>query len=158
MSDLYSEGILGTYFMVKELLNAKKLLESSAGTLAVVNGERNFVSHDRGIKPLLGLLRNDPELLKGAYIADKVTGRASAWLLLAGGVSMLYTEVLSRPAAEVLEENGIPFEFGSMTDGIVNRSGDGSCPMESATALCTSPGQAIAAIEKKLAELSGNLK
>ena len=142
--------------MKQELLNAKALLESSAGTLAVINvsGERNFVSHERGIRPLLGLLRNDPGLLKGAYIADKVTGRASAWLLVKGGVNMLYTEILSRPAAEVLEENGIAFEFGSMTDGIVNRTGDGPCPMESATAGCTSPEQAIEAIERKLEEFA----
>ena len=139
--------------MVKELLKAKKLLESSAGTLAVVNGEKNYVSHERGIKPLLGLLRNNPELLKGAYIADKVTGRASAWLLVAGNVGMLYTDVLSRHAAKVLEDNGIPFEYGSMTDGIVNRRGDGPCPMESATEGCASPEEAIAAIEKKLEAL-----
>lgn len=140
--------------MLKELSKAKKLLEDGSGTLAVVNGERSFISHERGIKPLLGLLRNNPELLKGAYIADKVTGRASAWLLVAGGVRMLYTEVLSRHATKVLEDNGIPFEYGKMTDGIVNRCGDGPCPMESATAGCSSPEQAIAAIEKKLAELA----
>lgn len=134
---------------------AKKLLgEDSSITLAVVNKKKTFVSRERGIKPIFSLYKNDPEFLFGASVADKVTGRASAFVLVAGGVVVLHSGIISEKAFEVLKEANITVTFDKQVDCIINRTGDGICPMEQATKGCYTPSDAINAIEKKLYELS----
>lgn len=57
-------------------------------------------------------------------------------------------------AAEVLAAHGITFCYGELTERIVNRTGDGLCPMESATLEETDPARALEKIKAKLQELT----
>lgn len=86
--------------------------------------------HRRGIMDLFLTLKNSPEVLRGASIADKVVGKAAAALMVLGGVTRVHADVMSTPAATMLREHGIPFGFDTETDHIINRSGTGWCPME----------------------------
>ena len=61
--------------------------------------------------------------------------------------------VISRPATQVLENQGIPAHWDTLVEGIQNRQKNGPCPMEHATRNCTTPEEALAAIRQTLEAL-----
>ena len=85
----------------------------------------------RGIRPLLELLRSGRDLT-GFSAADRVVGKAAAFLYVLMGFRSLYTPVISTPALEVLERFSIPVTYDRQVAAIQNRTGDGFCPMETA--------------------------
>lgn len=127
---------------------AIQLLKGEA-TLAVVNGDKQAVFCDRGIKALLSLVK-DNDILQGADIADKVVGKAAALLFVKGGAKRIYAEVISKPARDVLIKSAVEYEFKILTDGIVNRQGNGPCPMEYAVLDIDDPDEAAAVLSAKL--------
>ena len=44
------------------------------------------IFRERGVADLFRLLREEPQLLRGAFIADKVVGKGAAALMVLGGV------------------------------------------------------------------------
>ena len=111
----------------------------------VKKGDKVFTSSDRGVKPLLYLLENEKGFLDGASVADKVIGKAAALLMVLGGIKEVHTGVISEPAAEVFEKHNITFFFDMKVERIINRKGDGLCPMET---LCIDVEEPAEAFEK----------
>ena len=68
------------------------------------NGSDMRVFYERGVKDLYRLLKEEPGLLRGAFVADKVVGKAAAALLALGGVEEVFADVISRPAIDLLEK------------------------------------------------------
>ena len=116
--------------MIEPLERAKSLLKSTDSTLCVVSGDDVFTSQERGVEPLLFLLKEKKELLKGASVADKVIGKAAALLMALGEIKEVHTLIISEPAIKVFEKYNIPCYYDKKVDRIVNRTGDGLCPME----------------------------
>lgn len=112
------------------LEKAKSILLSSASTIAVVSDGEVFTSQERGVKPLLFLLKEKKEFLKGASVADKVIGKAAALLMVLGEIKEVHTLIISEPAIKVFEKHYIPCFYDKKVTRIVNRTGDGLCPME----------------------------
>ena len=112
------------------LEQAKSLLRTSASTIVVVSNGEVFTSQERGVKPLLYLLSDKKGFLKGASVADKVIGKAAALLMVLGEINEVHTLIISEPAIKVFEKNNIPCYYDKKVDRIVNRTGDGLCPME----------------------------
>ena len=128
------------------LNTAKALLKTENFTLVVIFSDKGvFTSSDRGVKPLLHLLENEKDFLKGASVADKVIGKAAALLMVLGGIKEVYTNVISDPAVEVFEKHRIPYFYEEKVKRIISRKGDGLCPMES---LCMDIEEPAAAFEK----------
>jgi iron complex outermembrane receptor protein len=84
----------------------------------------------RGIVDLYNILNTNPDFLKGAYVADKVVGKASAALMIAGGVKKIYTDIISRQALNLLECRDIEVEYEKEIPVIINRNQTDWCPME----------------------------
>lgn len=112
------------------LEKAKSILLSSASTIAVVSDGEVFTSQERGVKPLLFLLKEKKGFLKGASVADKVIGKAAALLMVLGEIKEVHTLIISEPAIKVFEKYNIPCFYDKKVDRIINRTGDGLCPME----------------------------
>lgn len=108
----------------------------SGGHSLVVWNEGVHTFDGRGVSDLFRLLENDPALLKGARIADKVIGKGAAALMVSGGVSEVYAGVISEGALSLFEKAGIGISFGKRVPHIINRKGDGICPVESLCADC----------------------
>ena len=121
-------------------------------TCVISCGEELFFATDRGVKPLLNWLDSGANMA-GASAADKVVGRATAFLYCLLRVSRVYAGVMSRPAAQVLEENGIDAHWGKLVDGIINRRGTGPCPFEDAVMHITDPQEALTAIRNRMAQM-----
>lgn len=109
------------------------------------NGE-NIILQSHGIKPLLDAYQNMPEALKNAQIADKIIGKAAAAILVLGGAAGIYAEVMSESAKALLEQNGIPAEYGALVHEIRNREDTGSCPMERIAAPHSTPEDIYSAL------------
>lgn len=131
---------------------ARLLLEEGNYTCVICRGDTLHTATERGVKPLLNWLDSGLDL-RGFCAADRVVGRATAYLYVLLGVSEVYARVMSRPAAEVLTQHGITHETDILTDGIINRRGTGPCPFEAAVLGITDAGEALTAIRNKMAQM-----
>lgn len=84
----------------------------------------------RGVKDLLALVTERPEVLRDAIIADKAVGKAAAACMAVGGVKQVHADVMSEPALELLEKHNVTASYGKLVDHIINRTGTDWCPME----------------------------
>lgn len=134
------------------LENAKKLLIKTGSTCVFCNGQIVLTDSRRGVRPLLDLLEGGTDVA-GFSAADKVVGKAAAFLYCLLQVRCLYTPVISQPALEVLRSAGIETEYDQLVPAIRNRTGDGFCPMESAVWNIQDPIEALNAIKETLARL-----
>ena len=105
----------------------KDILIAEDHSLVASNG---YVSDERGIKPVITKIHEDRYYFKDLEVADKVIGKASAMLLVYSGVRKVYAHLLSLAGKQILEKYQIEYEYGKLTDHIVNRTKDGMCPME----------------------------
>ncbi len=116
--------------MYQDLENCKSVLHTKGYTCVAQQGGQLYTATERGIRPLMHWLESG--ILHGAVLADKVIGKAAAFLLEKGGAKAIYADVISIPAAEVLERAEIEYGFKTKVPYIQNRTGDGICPMENA--------------------------
>lgn len=135
---------------------ARAILDEGGYSVVMCRGNDVYTCSDRGVRPLLELLASEREL-SGYAAADLIVGRAAAFLYLLIGVRSVYGRVMSRGALELLRERGIPAEYGTLTEYIINRRGDGMCPMEEAVQNISDPAEAESAVRTRLAELSRRL-
>jgi len=139
-----------------DLERAKQLFDEKKLSVAIVRGEYEYVSEGAGVAPLLHLLRDDPDGMRGASAADKIIGRASALLMIKGGIAAVYGGVMSEGAAAVFTTYDIPFSYGTLTHNIINRAGTDICPMEKCIAEISDPDEAYTALTEKHRELQAS--
>lgn len=136
---------------------AEKMLEGEGVTCVILSGREERISRERGIRPLIDVLQKEPEILKNSVIADRVIGKSAAMLAVYSGVHEIYAGVISEYAKKVLEENHISFRYGKMVPYIINRNGDGMCPMEQLVLEETDPALAYQKLKTKINERRGVL-
>ncbi len=135
-----------------DLEQAKQLLFSQGYTCVLCRGEQCLTSRFRGIRPLVSWHAGQTDVA-GYSAADKVVGKATAFLYVLLQVRAVYAGVISRSAREVLIRNGIAVEYGTMVDNIINRTGDGICPFEEAVLEIQDPRDAYPSIRRKMEQL-----
>ena len=135
-----------------DLQKACEVLEAGNFTCVVCHQDVLYTATDRGVAPLLNWLENGTDLT-GFSAADRVVGRATAYLYVLLGVKTVYARVMSKPAAEVLASHGIITQADSLVEGIINRKGDGPCPFEAAVMNIHNAKSALTAIQDKRAQL-----
>lgn len=138
--------------MSLDLKKAKSVLMEGGYTCVMVKGEVVDTSMERGIRPLFQIVnsRTDRE---GYSAADKVVGKAAAYMYVLMKVREVFAQVISVPALEVLEGAGIEVSYGECVSAIRNRMDTGFCPMESAVMDVKVPEEAYLVLEKKLEEM-----
>ena len=136
-----------------DLAAAKEMLESGSYTCVLFRGNTLYTATERGVKPLVQWLAEGLEA-RGFSAADRVVGRATAYLYRLLGVREVYAHVMSRAAAEVLESGHIRHSCGILVDNIINRQGTGICPFEAAVLHIQDPQTALTAIREKMAQMN----
>jgi len=131
---------------------AKDLLESGSYTCVLTDGTTFFTSKDRGVKPLVQFIEKK-DIPQGLFAADKVVGKATAYLYVLLKIKALYAKVISEPAIAVLQSHGIAVSYESKVPNIINRRGDGICPFEEAVMGIGDAEAAYAAVLKKMDEM-----
>lgn len=130
------------------LEKARSLLTGDVTCVICREGEP-LLSRSRGVRPLLDWLDAGVSCRDG-WAADRVIGRATAFLYCLLGIRGVYTPVISTPALQVLEAHDILACFDREVPQIRNRTGDGRCPMETATLDCRTPEEALLAVRDAL--------
>ncbi len=131
--------------------NTKRALDilNENGYTLVIYGGAARTDRRRGVTPLLEIA-DKHETLKGSSAADKVIGKAAAYLYVLLEIEEVYAHVISRGALEVLSKYGISCEYGTVADAIRNRDNTGFCPMETAVLDASTPEEALIKIKQKL--------
>lgn len=140
--------------MTEALKKAKEILLSDDTLTCAACGGDVFTSRERGVKPLLQLYESKKDYSHYSF-ADKVIGKAAAFMYVLLNVKEIYCVTISELAARVLDEHGIQFYCENIVPAIKNRRGDGFCPMETAVKDISQPEDAYEAIVKKLQEMRG---
>ncbi len=131
---------------------ACEMLQREARTCVICGEGVELASDLRGVSPLTGWIDQGVDV-SGCYVADRVVGRAAALLFAYMGIAGVFAHVMSEPALLVLEAQGIPARCDQLVPYIMNRTGDGRCPMEEATDGINDPVGALAAVRARQVEL-----
>lgn len=129
------------------------LLQSGGYTCVLCREDTVYTTTERGVKPLVRWL-TEKAAVQGFYAADKVVGKATAFLYVLLGVKAVHARIMSRSAARVLQENGIEAKWDTLVDNIINRQGTGICPFEEAVLEIQTPEEAYPAIREKMARMN----
>jgi len=135
---------------------AKKMLDEGEYTCVLCKGDIVYTSCERGISPMLSWLDMGLDM-KGFFAADKIIGKAAAMLFILAEVQEVYAPVMSEGAIQELSKHGIISHCLQSVDQIINRKGDGQCPMEMTVAEISDPQQALAALKQKVCELRNHV-
>lgn len=132
----------------------KQLHEGKHSCVILTAGGDTYTCNRRGVADLYEIYRTMPEVLEGATVADKVIGKGAAALLALGKVKAAHGDVVSEPAMALLRAAGVKAEAGEVAPHIINRTGTGRCPLETACDGLETPEEIYPAI----VEFVNNLK
>ena len=138
-----------------DIEKAKQELQKNSYSCVLIKGNKKYFSNKTGIAPLLEFIEDGVDLkdcvvavsnktgiapllefiedgvdLKDCVVADKIVGRAVAFLCAKIKAKQVYAEVLSEKAVEILNKYKIEFSYGVKAKEIINRNKTGICPME----------------------------
>ena len=135
-----------------DLEKAKNILINNNNTCVLVLGDAVYSSSERGVKPLLDFLDSKTNF-KGFSAADKTIGAGAAHLYLLLGVKTVWAKVISQSALDILKRANIKTKYETLVPYIINRRGDGMCPIEKAVKDITNSNEALNAINATLEDL-----
>lgn len=137
------------------LAEARRLiLEEDVPCVFVREGAVLRPGEGTGVRPLVRALDEDPELLRGSVVVDKIVGKAAAMLAVLGGAAGVYGLTMSAAARDYLAARGVPAEWETLTERIINRTGTGLCPMETAVLDIDDPAEGLAALRETMGRLA----
>lgn len=139
--------------MNSDLVQAKSLIKSGAYTCVLCKNSHVLTTEKTGILPLVEWIDSGTDL-QGFSAADKIVGRAAAFLYILMGVKAVYAPVMSGKAMILLTQNGIQADCDTQVTAIINRKGTGICPMEQAVRDVEEPLPGFLAIKKALENFS----
>lgn len=128
----------------------KDILFKENHTLVIYKNNASVItSNDRGVNSLIKLIKEDKSQLSGSLIADKVIGKAAALLMIYAGVKEIYAPIISKPALQTLLKHNVKVYYDKEVERIINRKGDGLCPMETLCLDIEKPDEAYLLLSTK---------
>lgn len=138
--------------MRNDTKKARDILVKNGYTCVFCRENEEFHSNLRGVRPLIDFLESNTDF-NGFSAADKTVGLGAAHLYLLLGVKSVWAKVISQGAKEILEKNGVEVSFEEEVPYIINRRGDGRCPIETAVGGIAYPDEALRVIKETLSRL-----
>lgn len=129
-----------------ELARATLLSTEGATCVAIRNGD-TMITRERGVKPLLQWI-SESRSFEGWSVADTVVGKAPALLYVQLKPAVVYAIAMSEAARDILLANGTACGCEDLVHFIVNRAGDGQCPMDASVTNISDPREAERAIRE----------
>lgn len=115
-----------------------------------------FKSKNRGIQPIFELPRKIKlSEVEGAYVADRVIGRAAAMILSSLKIKAIYTRIISEEAIKIFKENNIQVSYDKKVKNILNRTKEDLCPIEKLSQGVNNVEELLEEIEIFLKEVVG---
>ena len=123
------------------------LLFAEKCSCVVRNGDEVRIFRERGVKDLYRLLREEPQLLDGAFVADKVVGKGAAANRSRAARLTTSAKSSSTPPRIISAAAGKAVAYTVAVPHIINRAGDGICPVERLCASAQTAGECLLLIE-----------
>ena len=133
---------------MSNLLVAKEYL-SKGYSVCLCKDEEILLSSGKGIA-FIAFLARDGKKFVGYSVADKIVGKAASHVYVLLGVREVYGSVMTKEGLDILTKNGIVATYGTLVEKIINRSGDGICPMEMAVKDLSESHKALEAVLNKI--------
>ncbi len=135
------------------LAHLKQWQSEASYSLVAARNHFYYVSHERGIAPIMIMLKRDRNYFYDCIVVDKIIGKAAAMMLTLSCAKYIHAQLMSTSAMRYLDQHGIPYSYDQSCEWIVNRSGTGMCPMEAAVASLEDGEAAYEALYQKLNQL-----
>ncbi len=135
------------------LNKAKQYLLQNNYTCVLFDGSKFYHSTQRGVRPLIDFLESKINF-NGFVAADKVVGAGAAHIYVLLGVKSIWAKVISADAKRILNQNNISVFFDTEVPYIINRTGDGMCPIEACVKGISNSNIALNTIKQRLKQLS----
>lgn len=133
-----------------DLERARRVLRAQKLSLVVVkDGKVIYESGSHGITSVLEAAEILGTELAGSAVADKIVGRAVAFLCVHFQVAAVFAVVLSIEGVHVLKDNNISFQFEKCVPHIQNQKGTGMCPFEKLALTFTTPEEAYRKLRER---------
>ncbi|HIY50402.1 MAG TPA: DUF1893 domain-containing protein [Candidatus Olsenella avicola] len=129
------------------------LIANRDATLVAVRGDEIHVCHERGVKPLLKMIK-EGRSLRGFAVADKVVGKAPALLYAVLGPEAVFSPVMSWTGRAVLLASGIATSYDTLVRHIQNRAKTGQCPMDSSVTNVWEPYEAVGVLMDRAQQMA----
>lgn len=144
---------------MRPLKKAKQMIKKGeAGCVIIKDNEMIRSLNGRGVSPLITIYENEPQVMQDSYIIDKIIGKAAAMIIMLGGAKKVYGEIMSVSGYDFLQEQGCTVDYGQKVEQIVNRSGDGMCPLEKSILNIEDPEKAYQQLKRTLNRLKSSEK
>lgn len=131
---------------------AVEMIKSGEATCVLVKDNKIINAESpKGIYYIIDLYEKG--LLKDAFIADTIVGKAAAMIFTLGSIKGCYGHTMSEKAHEWLKMYHKDIKYNELTPNIQNRKGDGICPMEEAVKNISDEKEALTALKNKIEEL-----
>lgn len=142
------------YINAKEKQRLTDYLLTEKCSCVIRNGNEIRVFRERGVKDLYRLLKEETEFLNGAFVVDKVVGKAAAALMILGGVKEVFADVISQPAYQLFCRAHVHTEYTLIVPHIINRTKTDWCPLEILCKDCLTAEECLPQIECFIQSLS----
>lgn len=146
--------------MNRDLEQAVEELRLHNATFVVVKeGAVLGMGRGRGVGELVASADELGGRARGGALADRIVGKAAAFVAEAMGISSVHAALLSEPGRDVLLRAGIKVRYETLVPAIRNRAGDGSCPMELLVEDCREAADALTLLRARVTgELPGGTR
>lgn len=128
-------------------------------TCIVLDGsEVIFTSTDKGVKPLRMFFKTYGKWQRPITVIDRIMGKGAVMLAIICGANQVITPTMSQPALELAQMYHLDVKVENVVPYIINRTGDGRCPIETAVLELTNLDQGYQAIEEAISKLMARPK
>lgn len=127
-----------------------ELYEEQLTLVIVKDGAVIFKTKSHRISGFLHAIDELGGKLEGASVADRVAGKAVAFLCAYAKVKTVYAAVLSRKAHSVFKRNKIRVQWKELVDNVLDADKTGVCPFEKAAENISKADEAYIAFKSLL--------
>jgi hypothetical protein len=116
---------------LKDLDMAIETLRSHGSAMVLVKNNNIICeSSAAGIAPYVQAIQSLGNSSRGAALADKIVGRASALLSVYARIQSAYAETISEGAIKIFTQHNVTCRYGKKVPLILNRQMTDQCPFE----------------------------
>jgi hypothetical protein len=137
-----------------DLRYAKHELHQNDLNLVIVkNGTIVFETRSPGIGGFLLAIENVGTELVDSSVADRIVGRAAAFLCTYAEIASVFAVTMSTEGLEVLRKNEIHYEYKQLVPHILNSAQTAICPFEELTSGLMDPKEAYLKLKNEVGYL-----
>lgn len=133
--------------MKQDTVTAAKLLYEHQASFVLCRGKTTVIETEAGLGPLFSVLKKD-ENFNGFCAADKIVGKAAAFLYVKLGVREVYAPIMSDAGVYTLARHGIYPICERSVVNIMNQDGTNLCPIEKLVEELCDVKQAVSVLEQ----------